>query len=459
MGPKDSGGAVQPLQFGNDPLGDGHTQGTAAMATMMENDGRQSVPRDPAMAALRMVILLAGIAYTAVESDPAHKAILIQAFMGFTAYGIALYALGYRMLAKGAGGPFYLTAAVLDLSFAVLVIWATGGASSPFFRALYLWVAILAFLFGLRVGVLGSIVAFAVLLLFDLKAGFPAEPLPVLLQAGGLLMHGPLVGFLAERERSRAEMLRQARDQLAEANQRLVAEQAKLIQAEKLSSIGLLAAGVAHEINNPLTGVMGCAKALRDGISEPERRAEYWEAVHDGLERMRGTVQSLLDFARQRPPAPTEQDAGEVVQSCVRLLQPLERKKDLKVDNRVAAGAALVQADRAQLMQALVNVMMNSIHAAPQGSAVVVSARAEGDLVGIRIEDSGGGIPQEQLKKVCDPFFTTKPEGEGTGLGLAITLSIVRAHGGDLAIESEVGKGTAVTLWLPKSRQEVARGS
>jgi signal transduction histidine kinase len=411
--------------------------------------------RDPAMAALRVVILLAGIAYCAVEPDPAHKAILMQAFMAFALYGVVLYALGYRALARGKSRQFYLLAAALDFSFAVLVIYTTGGAASPFFRALYLWVAILAFLFGLKVGVLGSMVAFAALLGFDLAAGLPSDPLPVLLQAGGLLMHGPLVGYLADRERSRAQMLGDARDRLAAANRALVEEQAKLIQAEKLSSIGLLASGVAHEINNPLMGLMGCAKALREGLITGERREEYWDAVQDGLERIRGTVQSLLDFARQRPPASTEQDAREVVASCVRLLQPLGRKKDLTVENRIGPGEARVQADRAQLMQALVNVLMNSVQAAPQGGAVTVSARADGERVGIRIEDNGAGIPKELLKRVCDPFFTTKAEGEGTGLGLAITLNIARAHGGDLAIESEVGRGTAVTLWLPRARTEV----
>ena len=143
-----------------------------------------------------------------------------------------------------------------------------------------------------------------------------------------------------------------------------------------------------------------------------------------------------------------------MVASCIRLLQPLERKKDLSVKSHIATGEVVVEADRTQLMQALVNVLMNSIQAAPRGGVIAVRARPEEARVGIRIEDNGGGIPPEVLSKVCDPFFTTKPEGEGTGLGLAITLGIARAHGGDLAIESELGKGTAVTLWLPRRQGE-----
>jgi signal transduction histidine kinase len=416
---------------------------------------KEPMPRDTAMAALRVAILLGGIAYTSLEPDSYRQGVLLQAFVGFAVYSFLLYAVAFRALARGTGARFYLVAFLLDLIFAVIVIGETGGAASPFFRALYLWVAVIAFLFGLKLGALGSLVAFAVLLAFDFAAGFPAaDPLPVLLQAGGLLMHGPLVGYIADRERARLEALREARDRLAEVNRQLVDEQAKLIQAEKLSSIGLLASGVAHEINNPLSGVMGCCKALREGSVEGERRDEYFEAVQDGLERIRGTVQSLLDFARQRPPAPTDQDAAEVVASCIRLLQPLERKKDLSVKSHIATGEVVVEADRTQLMQALVNVLMNSIQAAPRGGVIAVRARPEEARVGIRIEDNGGGIPPEVLSKVCDPFFTTKPEGEGTGLGLAITLGIARAHGGDLAIESELGKGTAVTLWLPRRQGE-----
>jgi signal transduction histidine kinase len=106
-------------------------------------------------------------------------------------------------------------------------------------------------------------------------------------------------------------------------------------------------------------------------------------------------------------------------------------------------------------MQAIVNVLMNAIHAVPQGGKIAVEPRTAPGQVGIRVVDNGGGIPGELLGKVCDPFFTTKPAGEGTGLGLAITLGIARAHGGDLTIASEQGKGTTVTLWLPAKEEEV----
>src|SRR5205823_2891108 len=136
-------------------------------------------------------------------------------------------------------------------------------------------------------------------------------------------------------------------------------------------------------------------------------------------------------------------DAAEVVGACIRLIAPVTRKKEIRVDLRIPPGQVTIRADRSQLMQAIVNVLMNAVHAVAQGGEVAVSAEVAGDRTGIRVADRGPGIPKDILGRVCDPFFTTKPEGEGTGLGLAITLGIVRAHGGDLAIESEEGRGTA----------------
>ncbi|MCK6544520.1 PAS domain S-box protein [Myxococcota bacterium] len=257
---------------------------------------------------------------------------------------------------------------------------------------------------------------------------------------------------MTERERRRADDLDRAHRDLVEANRRILEEQAKLIQAEKLSSIGLLAAGVAHEINNPLSGVLGCVKALREQTMTGPRRDEYFETVLDGLERIQNTVRGLLDYARQRAPAPEPVDPGEILLASLRLVTPATKKKDLRVVTELDHGATLVRADRAQVMQGVVNVLLNAAYAAPVRSELRVETVHEPNRVGIRIADRGPGIPKEIMSRVCDPFFTTKPEGEGTGLGLAVTLSIVRANGGDLAIESTPGLGTTVTIWLPIER-------
>lgn len=251
-------------------------------------------------------------------------------------------------------------------------------------------------------------------------------------------------------ERKLAEQaLRRAHRELQDANDRLLEEQAKQLRAEKLSSIGLLASGMAHEINNPLMGIISCVKALREGSINTERREDYFEAVRDGLERIQMTVRSLLDYARQRPPSPEAIAPIELIDACLRLLSPAIRKKDLQITTRVHDPALILFADRSQLMQALANLMLNAIYAlAPRGH-IVVSAERIGERIALSVADDGPGIEPEVLHKVCDPFFTTKPIGEGTGLGLAVTLGIARAHKGDLEIKSTVGQGTEVVLWLP----------
>ena len=252
---------------------------------------------------------------------------------------------------------------------------------------------------------------------------------------------------ITERKKAETE-LRRALDQLAAANQRIRDEQAKVLQAEKLSSIGLLAAGVAHEVNNPLGGVMGCVQALRRGGLAAEREKLYLDAITDGLDRIKSTVKSLLDYARQRTPRPTDLDVAHLVEQTVRVVSPEFNRQKLELVTDLASGQR-VYADRAQLMQVLVNIALNAAHASPDGATVRISTRRGKGRTGIAVDDEGPGIPQEIRDRVCDPFFTTKAEGEGTGLGLSITLGIVRAHGGDLEIDDRPGGGTRVTVWLP----------
>jgi PAS domain S-box-containing protein len=261
--------------------------------------------------------------------------------------------------------------------------------------------------------------------------------------------------------RAAEEALRRAHDELEqrvaertaelrEANRRLVEEQARRIQSEKMSSVGALAAGVAHEINNPLSGVMGLVKALQGGAVAADRQGGYFDAIRDGLERMRTTVRSLLDFSQPRDDLRAEVDAHDVVAGCVRLVGPVARERAVDVIASPGPPATVV-ADRSQLMQAVVNLLMNAVEASPPGSAVTIDVGRAPARVVIRVTDRGAGIPAENQSLVTDPFFSTKPEGEGAGLGLTTALGIVHAHGGELHIDSTPGAGTTATLALPET--------
>jgi PAS domain S-box-containing protein len=241
---------------------------------------------------------------------------------------------------------------------------------------------------------------------------------------------------------------KEAEEELRQAYEKIRQEQAKLVQAEKLSSIGLLAAGVAHEVNNPLAGVKACVKALRQDRLPEDRREEYFQAVADGLDRIERIVKGLLDFARPQSSGWTDLDLGQLVRACLLLLAPTLRKSEVSVETSFDDEEVLVRGDRSQLMQAILNVLLNAVQACPAGSAVQVSVLHEDDWIGLAFQDEGPGIPEGELARVCDPFFTTKPEGEGTGLGLAVTLGIIEAHEGRLDIESASGEGTRVIFWL-----------
>ncbi len=239
-------------------------------------------------------------------------------------------------------------------------------------------------------------------------------------------------------------------DELAAANDRIVREHARMLQAEKLSSVGMLAAGVAHEINNPLAGVKACVTALRAGKVGPDRREMYFDTVVDGLERMQNIVTALLNFARPVTPSQTAVNLPDVVASCMLLASPHAHKRRVQFEQDVPETPPRAMGDRSQLMQAVMNVIINAIHASPPEAEVRVTYVEAGDQIALQVRDQGEGIPAEIIDRVCDPFFSTKPEGKGTGLGLSVTLGIIQAHGGDLKLESEPGQGTVVSLCLPR---------
>lgn len=253
-----------------------------------------------------------------------------------------------------------------------------------------------------------------------------------------------------EQDRLHLEQLERAMSRLEEANAKIREEQAKLVQAEKLSSIGFLSAGVAHEINNPVAGVKACVLALRANKTKPEKREAYFDTIEEGLERIQSIVRALLDFSRQNSAEPRPVSVAELVDACWRLTAPVARKRGVEL-GAADFDEAYVWVDRNQAMQATMNLLVNAVQAAPEGSEVKVGFRRDGERVGITFRDEGPGMTKDVLMKACDPFFSTKPEGEGTGLGLAVTLSIARSNGGDLEFETREGEGTTAVLWLPKA--------
>lgn len=261
---------------------------------------------------------------------------------------------------------------------------------------------------------------------------------------------------ITERKRAEDELARAVR-RLEDVNDQLAGEQARLIQAEKLSSVALLAGGVAHEINNPLGGVMACVHALRHDKVPEGRRATYFDTVVDGLERIRSIVSALTRYAQPAPPSSGAVYPSDLFDEVLEVIGPTVKQRRLSV-LRQPGDAPPVDGDHGQLVHALVSVTLNALDASPARGTVSFEAVADGDLVGLRVSDQGPGIAADIVDRVCDPFFSTKAEGEGTGLGLSVVLGVVRAHGGRLQFGHGPGGGAAVTLWLPAWRSGAGRG-
>ncbi len=223
-----------------------------------------------------------------------------------------------------------------------------------------------------------------------------------------------------------------------------------LMRSEKLASIGRLAAGIAHEINNPLTSVLTFSSLLLRKAEESQK--ERLEIIVKETTRCREIVRELLNFARQSEPKKELCNLNEIIENGIRLT-----KNQLKVNESYIAmvkdfgGLPLLQVDPNQLLEVFINLIINAVDAMPRGGELRTSTRllADESAVEIRVSDTGHGISGEDLERVFDPFFTTKEAGKGTGLGLAVIYGIIDRHNGTINVESEIGKGTTFIIKLP----------
>lgn len=248
----------------------------------------------------------------------------------------------------------------------------------------------------------------------------------------------------AKAERKKAQELRKAYQEL----QNL---QNQLVQSEKLASIGRLAAGVAHEINNPLTGVLTFAHLLLSDIPDNDSRRDDLEIIVKEATRCRLVAQNLLDFARQNEPQKTPTDINRVVEEILSLLENQVRFQNIKIMKNLHPSLPALLIDANQIQQAFMNIILNAQEAMFQRGSLTVGTdlSEDGDFVEVKFIDTGCGIPKENLSTIFEPFFTTKDVGKGTGLGLAITYGITKRHGGDICVRSREGKGTTIIVRLP----------
>jgi two-component system NtrC family sensor kinase len=237
-------------------------------------------------------------------------------------------------------------------------------------------------------------------------------------------------------------------------------------RTEKLAAVGRLAAGVVHEINNPLATIAACAESMETRVNEGafgESKdvtdlREYLALIRSEAFRCKQITNGLLDFSRNRAGEPAPVSLTEVVKAAARLLRHQRRARNIEFAVAVADNLAAVAGDVGQLQQVVIILAENAIDAMPQGGTLTLRTYNEGGGVCLLVRDTGVGIAQENMAKIFDPFFTTKEVGRGTGLGLAVCYGIVTEHGGRIAVDSVVGRGTMFTVSLPALNEDMREG-
>ena len=228
--------------------------------------------------------------------------------------------------------------------------------------------------------------------------------------------------------------------------------QARSVQAAKLAAVGELAAGVAHELNNPLTSVLGFAELLLHNPAVDASARHDVAIIAREAVRARDIVRNLLSFARQAKPQRQPANIHEVLRQTLDLIRQHLERSGVVIEEDYAPDIGLLDLDSGQMKQVFLNLITNAAQAMPQGGKLGLrTARLDGE-VAVSVSDTGEGILPEVQAHIFEPFFTTKPAGQGTGLGLSISLAIVQEHGGRISVESQVGEGSTFTVWLPAGK-------
>ncbi len=231
----------------------------------------------------------------------------------------------------------------------------------------------------------------------------------------------------------------------------------QVVHMEKMASLGKLSSMIAHELNNPLSGILTLAKLVRKRLDNKSQDPATVERVHkdltliaDEARRCGDIVRNLLFFARAQPRSANACDLDEIIERSLRLVQHQINLQEIEVTHRRSSDQMVVHCDEGHIQQVLVALIINAIEAMPDGGSLKIETEAADDGARIRVADSGIGILPSDLQRIFEPFFTTKESGYGTGLGLSIVYGIIKQHGGDIQVDSKPGNGTVFTIHLPE---------
>ena len=285
------------------------------------------------------------------------------------------------------------------------------------------------------------------------------------------------IGQLAECFNAMTDDLRRARRELTEWSEKLEQKvvvktdelshaHRQIVQMEKMASLGKLSATVAHELNNPLAGILTYAKLVGRSLGEerfePDERAEiarYLDLIQKESRRCGDIVRNLLVFARVSGGEFALQRVNPILERAAMLVRHHLEIKGIKLESHAISGNDEVICDADQMQQALLALLVNAVEAMPQGGTMTLRADGDADAVRIEVGDTGVGIPAEVLPHIFEPFFSTKEGGTGVGLGLSVVYGIVQRHGGSVTVDSAVGRGSTFTLRFPRRPDQASGGA
>jgi len=268
------------------------------------------------------------------------------------------------------------------------------------------------------------------------------------------LLIGAVTGMLSQMERNQRMRYEEALQRLDESHRKLKEQMELLFQieeqlrrADRLSALGELSAGMAHEIRNPLGAIKGAVEILKDDYSPDDTKYEFIQLLLKETVRLDNIVQEFLGFARPKQPEYCRANINEIIESVLSLTAQEVRKRGIKVWKQLNPSIRMQSCDAAMIKQAFLNLVLNAVQAMPTGGDLTVESTVRNDMVEMRVTDTGSGISEENKKKLFTPFFTTKKQG--IGLGLVITYRIIEKHQGRIDVISEPGKGATFTVKIP----------
>jgi len=400
---------------------------------------------------LRIIALSGTVAWLLVAPVPRETVSTFLRIAGFfLTYFLLVYALLFFRFDRKR--DIYRLSLLFDLAFVYLLVVNSGGFASSFFIGFYLLTALHAFYYGYRTGIVVAAVCTVIYLLAGLRVS-AIEPIDFLLRISFLFLIALPIGLLSAILRKDKEKIESLNRDLTESLETLEQLQGKLLEAEKLSALGRLSANVAHEIRNPLTAIGGFAKRLEKRLPEKTAEKEHARIIVHEVARLERILRDTLIFSREAKFHLRYANMNDLLVWMEAKFVDLCREKNLLLTVRPAPGLPSCIVDEDQIRQSLDNLVTNAMDAMTDGGTLTLATRTECEngthYVVMDVSDTGPGIAPESVKRIFEPFYSTKEIGHGTGLGLSICKKIMEEHRGLIRVSAAPGGGATFSLYIP----------